>query len=108
MARRFRTLALVLLALVAAPVAASAHYVDLNQALHSKNTLTVGVALTGQSVGRIAPVERVRRAVHECQAVQSQGQHLEPVPEPVLCTAHGVYGAPHYQQRQYPQPRRAK
>ena len=48
MARRFRTLALVLLALVAAPVAATAHYVDLNQALHSKNTLTVGIALTGQ------------------------------------------------------------
>ena len=47
MARRFRTLALVLLALVAAP-AASAHYVDLNQALHSKDTLTVGIALTGQ------------------------------------------------------------
>ena len=47
MAGRFRTLALVLLALVAAP-AASAHYVDLNQALHSRDTLTVGIALTGQ------------------------------------------------------------
>ena len=47
MARRLRTLALVLLALVAAP-AASAHYVDLNEALHSENTLTVGIALTGQ------------------------------------------------------------
>ena len=48
MARRFRTLALALLALVAAPAAASAHYVDLNEALHSRNTLTVGIALTGQ------------------------------------------------------------
>ena len=48
MARRFRTLALALLALVAVPAAASAHYVDLNEALHSKNTLTVGIALTGQ------------------------------------------------------------
>ena len=47
MARRLRTLALVLLALVAAP-AASAHYVDLNEALHTENTLTVGIALTGQ------------------------------------------------------------
>ena len=47
MARRVRRLALFLLALIAAP-AASAHYVDLNQALHSKNTLTVGIALTGQ------------------------------------------------------------
>ena len=47
MVRRVRTLALVLLALVAAP-AASAHYVDLNEALHSENTLTVGIALTGQ------------------------------------------------------------
>ena len=48
MARRVFRLALFLLALVAAPAAASAHYVDLNQALHSKNTLTVGIALTGQ------------------------------------------------------------
>ena len=47
MARRLRTLALVLIALVAAP-AASAHYVNLNQALHNENTLTVGIALTGQ------------------------------------------------------------
>ena len=47
MARRFQRLALVLLALVAAP-AASAHYVDLNEALHSEDTLTVGIALTGQ------------------------------------------------------------
>jgi len=47
MARRVRILALVLLALVAAP-AASAHYVDLNQALHRANTLTAGIALTGQ------------------------------------------------------------
>ena len=48
MARRVRTLTLFLLALVAAPAVASAHYVDLNQALHSRNTLTVGIALTGQ------------------------------------------------------------
>ena len=48
MARTVRRLALFLLALVAAPAAASAHYVDLNQALHSRNTLTVGIALTGQ------------------------------------------------------------
>ncbi len=48
MARRVRCLALFLLALVAAPAVASAHYVDLNQALHSRNTLTVGIALTGQ------------------------------------------------------------
>ena len=47
MARRLRTLALVLLALIVAP-AASAHYVDLNKALHTKDTLTVGIALTGQ------------------------------------------------------------
>ena len=47
MVRRVRTLALVVLALVAAP-AASAHYVDLNEALRSENTLTVGIALTGQ------------------------------------------------------------
>ena len=47
MARRFQRLALILLALVVAP-AASAHYVDLNEALHSEDTLTVGVALTGQ------------------------------------------------------------
>ena len=46
MARRVRNLALFLLALVVAP-AASAHYVDLNQALQSRNTLTVGIALTG-------------------------------------------------------------
>ena len=47
MARRFQRLALILLALVVAP-AASAHYVDLNEALHSEDTLTVGIALTGQ------------------------------------------------------------
>ena len=47
MVRRVRTLALVVLALIAAP-AASAHYVDLNEALHSEDTLTVGIALTGQ------------------------------------------------------------
>lgn len=47
MARRFRRLALFLLALVVAP-AASAHYVDLNEALHEDDTLTVGIALTGQ------------------------------------------------------------
>ena len=47
MTRSFRRIVLFLLALVVvAP--ASAHYVDLNQALHSKNTLTVGIALTGQ------------------------------------------------------------
>ena len=47
MGHRFRRLALFLLALTVAP-AASAHYVDLNQALHSEDTLTVGIALTGQ------------------------------------------------------------
>ena len=47
MVRRFHKLVLFLLALVAAP-AASAHYVDLNEALHSEDTLTVGIALTGQ------------------------------------------------------------
>ena len=47
MARRARNLALFLVALIAAP-AAAAHYVDLNQALHSRNTLTVGIALTGK------------------------------------------------------------
>ena len=47
MVRRVRRPALFLLALMVAP-AASAHYVDLNQALHSRNTLTVGIALTGQ------------------------------------------------------------
>ncbi len=47
MAHRVRSLALFLLALIVAS-AASAHYVDLNQALHSRNTLTVGIALTGQ------------------------------------------------------------
>ena len=48
MAHRVRRLTLFLLALVVAPAMASAHYVDLNQALHSRNTLTVGIALTGQ------------------------------------------------------------
>ena len=47
MARRFHRLVVFLLALVAAP-AASAHYVDLNEALHTEDTLTVGIALTGQ------------------------------------------------------------
>ena len=47
MARRFLRVALFLLALVAAP-AAQAHYVDLNEALHREDTLTAGIALTGQ------------------------------------------------------------
>ena len=42
-----RTFAAFLLALVIAP-AASAHYVDLNEALHREDTLTVGIAFTGR------------------------------------------------------------
>ena len=74
MARRFRTLALVLLAFLAAP-AAEAHYVDLNRALHSENTLTVGIALTGQSFaykrdGRLRGFEiEMARAVAEAHGL---------------------------------------
>lgn len=74
MVRRVRRLAFVLLALVVAP-AASAHYVDLNQALHRANTLTVGIALTGQPFaykrdGQLRGFEvEVARAVAEARGL---------------------------------------
>ena len=74
MTRGFRKAVLFLLALVVAP-AASAHYVDLNEALHSENTLTVGIALTGQPFaykrdGRLRGFEiEMARAVAEAHGL---------------------------------------